>query len=81
MHLYLTSITRLNIQAIMSTFNKFLKTLQEYQFNIIVLSETWIQYCSFQQNYVQINDHNSIFRNRKGKRGEGVAFYVKEPIT
>ena len=51
--------------------------LQEY----VALSETWLQDCSFQQNYVQINVYNSFFRNRIGKRGGGVGFYIKESIT
>ena len=55
--------------------------LQEYQFDIVVLSETWLQDCSFHQNNVQINGYNSIFKNRIGKRGGGVGFYIKESIT
>ena len=35
-----TSIARVNIQAIMSTFNEFVRMLQEYQFDIVALSET-----------------------------------------
>ena len=76
-----TSIAHLNIQAIISTFNEFVMMLQEYQFDIVALSETWLQDCSFQQNYVQVNVYNSFFRNRIGKRGGGVGFYIKESIT
>ena len=54
--------------------------LHEYQFDIVALNETWLQDCSFQQNYVQINGYNSVFKNRMGKR-EGVGFYIKESIT
>ena len=35
----------------------------------------------FQQNYVQTNGYNTVFRNRIGKRGGGVGFYIKESIT
>ena len=76
-----TSIVHLNIQAIMSTFNEFVMTLQEYQFDIVALSETWLQHCLFQQNYVQLNGYNSFFRNRIDKRGGGVGFYIKDSIT
>ena len=65
----------------MSTFNEFVMMLQEYQFDMVALIETWLQDCSYQQNYAQINDYNSVFRNRKGKRGGGVDFYIKESIT
>ena len=43
-----TSIIHLNIQVIMSTFNEFVMMLQEYQFDIVALSKTWLQDCSFQ---------------------------------
>ena len=65
----------------MATFNKFVMMLQEYQFDIVALSETWLQDCSFQQNYIRINGYNSVFRNRIGKRGGGVDFYIIESIT
>ena len=48
-------LAHLNIQAIMSIFKEFVMMLQEYQFDIVALSETWLQDCSFQQNCVQIN--------------------------
>ena len=35
----------------------------------------------FQQNYVQTNGYNAVFRNRIGKREGGVGFYIKESIT
>ena len=76
-----TSFAHLNIQAIMSTFNEFVMMLPEYQFDIVALSETWFQDCSFQQNYTQINGYNSVFRKRIGKHGGGVGFYIKESIT
>ena len=76
-----TFITHLNIKAIIFTFNEFVMILQEYQFDIVVLSETWLQECSFQQNYVQISGYNSVFRTRKNKRGRGVSFYIKESFT
>ena len=44
------------------------------------LSETWLQDCSFQQNYVEINGYDSVFRNRIDKRGEGVGFYIKNQL-
>ena len=75
------SIAHVNLQAIMSTFSEFVMMFQEYQFDIIAFSETWLHDCSFQQNYVQINGYNSVFRNRIGKPGGGVGFCIKESIT
>ena len=54
--------------------------LQVYQFDLIALSETWVQDCSFQENYVQINGQNPVFRNRIGKHGGNIGFYIKESI-
>ena len=53
--------------------------LQEYQFDIVALSETWRQDFSLKRNYVQINGYNSVFGNRNGKRGcGGVGFYIRQ---
>ena len=65
----------------MSTFNVFIMMLQEYQSDVVALSETWLQDCSFQQNYVQINSYNSVIRNGIWKCGGGVVFYIKESIA
>ena len=65
----------------MSTFNEFNIMLNEYKFDIIALSETWLQDSSHQQNYIQINGYNTVFKNRTGKRGGGVGFYIKESLT
>ena len=77
----LTPIAHFNIQAIMSAFNEFAMMFQECQFDIVALIDTWLHDCSFQQNYVQINGYNSVFRNRKDKRGGDVGVYIKESIT
>ena len=55
--------------------------LQVYQFDLIALSETWVQDCSFQENYVQINGQNPVFRNRIGKHVGNIGFYIKESIA
>ena len=57
----------------MSTFN-------EYKFDVTVLSETWLKDYKYQQNYVQINGYNAIFKNRTNKRGGGVDFYIKDQV-
>ena len=38
-----TSIAHLNVQVLMSTFNEFSFMLDEYQFDGITLSETWLK--------------------------------------
>ena len=76
-----TSIAHLNVQAIMSTFNEFSVMLNEYKFDVIALTETWLQDNSHQQNYVQINGYNTVFKNRTSKKGGGVGFYIKETLN
>ena len=43
--------------------------LDEYQFDVIALSKTWIKDCKHQQNCVQINGYDATFKNRSNKRG------------
>ena len=75
-----TSIAHLNVQALMSTFNEFSIMLNSYQFDIIVVTETWLQDTEYQRDYVQVNGYNTVFKNRTGKRGGGVGFYLKEQL-
>ena len=50
-----TSIAHLNVQDLMSTFNEFSLMLNSYQFDIIVVTETWLQDTEYQRDYVQVN--------------------------
>ena len=54
--------------------------LDEYKFDVTDLSETWLKDYKYQQNYVQINGYNAIFKNRTNKRGGGVDFYIKDQV-
>ena len=64
----------------MSTFNEFSIMLNLYQLDIMAVTETWLQDTKYQQNYVQINGYNAIFKDRTNKRGGGVGFYLKEQL-
>ena len=64
----------------MSTFNEFSLMLDEYQFDVIALSDTWFKKYKNQQNYDQINIYNAIFKNRTNKGGGGVRFYIKDQL-
>ena len=50
-----TSITHLNVQALMSTFNEFSIMLNSNQFDIIAVTETWLQDTEYQRDYVLVN--------------------------
>ena len=51
-----TSIAHLNVDPLMSTFNTFSPMLDEYQFDVITLSETWLK------DYIFINKTISRLR-------------------
>lgn len=41
--------------------------LDKYKFNVIALTETWLQGKKYQQNYVQITECNTVFKNETDK--------------
>lgn len=65
----------------MSTFNEFSIMVNDYKFDIVAVNETWLRDDTYQQNYVQIPGYNTVFKNRIGKKGGGVGFYLKETLS
>ena len=76
-----TSITHINCQSILSTFDEFAVMLKSYQFNIISLSEVWLTNNQHQLDYVNIAGYKLIFKHCKDKKGGGVGFYIKDNIS
>ena len=76
-----TSIAHINVQSLTSTFDEFSYMLNQYYFDIVALSETWLTGNKHQLDYVKIDGYKSLFKNREHKRGGGVGFYVKENIS
>ena len=54
--------------------------LNSYQFDIIAVTEMWLQDTECQRDYVQVTGYNTAFKNWTGKRGDGVGFYLKEQL-
>ena len=55
--------------------------INRYQFDIVVLSETWLKDKKPNSNtYVQINDYSSVWKNRESKTGGDAGFYIKEQM-
>ena len=81
-HKSLTSIAHINTQSLLSSFDEFRTMLLSYKFDIITISETWLQDNQEQFNYVRdIPGYaEPRFRNRQGKRGGGVGFYVRDHL-
>ena len=64
-------------KTIHQPLNEFSIILNSYQFDIIAVTETWLQDTEYQRDYVQVNGYNTVFKNRTGKRSGGVVFYLK----
>ena len=64
----------------MPTFNEFSFMLNSHQFDIIAVTKSWLQDTDYQRDYVQVSGCSTVFRNRTGKRGSGVGFYLKEQL-
>jgi len=73
----LTSIVHINTQSLPSSFTEFSTMLNLLEFDIITLSETWLQDNKDQEDYAQIPGYTPSFKHRK-TRGGGVGIYAKE---
>lgn len=76
-----TSIAHINTQSLLSSFDEFCVMMNSYNFDIVTLSETWLQDNKHQLDYVSIKGYESVFVNRKGQRGGGVGFYIRENLS
>ena len=63
-----------------STFDEFQVMLYRRPFDIITLSETWLQNDTNLLQYVQIPGYSFCYKNRDEQRGGGVGMYIKDTI-
>ena len=54
--------------------------INEYQFDIVALTETWLRDDKDLLDYVKISSYNFVYRNREQKHGGGVGAYLKEKL-
>lgn len=74
-----TSIATINTQSLLSSLTEFKQMIEDYNFDIVCVTETWLQNKT-QEKYVQIPDY--VFKgNHRGSKGGGVGIYLKESIT
>ena len=76
-----TSIAHLNTQCLSSKSDEFHVMLNEYQFAIITMSETWLKDNQKLLDYVDIPGHNLEYANRDNKQGGAIGAYIKEIFT
>ena len=71
----------LNTQALASTFNEFLLTVNSFPLlDIIAFSETWLRDQPQLLQYVSVPGFTTEFRNRQGLKGGDVGAFIKENI-
>ena len=73
-------IMHLNTQSMVSTFDEFILTINQFPFDIITLSETWLKDNRHLLDYVSIPGYVNLFRNRDIIRGGGVGIYLRDNI-
>ena len=71
------SIAHLNTQSLCSSFAEFTVFVNNYDFDIITVSETWLKNDKLMLDHVKLEGYEVVFRNREDRRGGGVAIYVK----
>ena len=76
---HLFKIMHLNTQSMISSFDEFSVLANNYPFDIITLSETWLNDNQHLIDYVKISGYEITYRNRE-KVGGGVGAYIREDI-
>ena len=75
------SIAHLNTHCLSSTFNGFLAMLNEYQFEIITMSKTWLKDNQKLLDYIGIPSYKLQYTWHDNKRGGGVGVCIKETFN
>ena len=76
----LLKIFHINTQSLSSTFDEFLLTIKEYDFDIVAMSETWLKNNKLLLDYVHIPGYDLFYNNRDVIKGGGVGCYIKSSI-
>ena len=70
----------MNTQSMGSTFDEIQVMINENQFDISTLSETWPRNNNYLLDYVKMRGYNFAYKNREQKSGGGVGAYLKEEL-
>ena len=73
-------LMHLNTQSLVSSFNEFSLMFDEYKFDLLTLSETWLKDNEHLLNYIDMPGYTFLYNNRNHIRG-GVGCYVSNNIT
>ncbi|XP_051167606.1 uncharacterized protein LOC127285557 [Leptopilina boulardi] len=69
----------ININSLRANIDLLRSHLSMHTYDVVALSETWLT-DKISNDMVDINDFNLVRRDRYGKRGGGVAIYVKSHL-
>lgn len=69
-----------NAQSLKAHFSEFSDTFSDVRNHVVAVSETWLQEDTLDAA-VALPGYNLVRRDRCGKRGGGVAIYVREELT
>eukprot|EP00111_Clytia_hemisphaerica_P015099 TCONS_00044479-protein len=75
------SIGHLNTQSLLPSLGEFSIVVNKYNLDIYTISESWLQNNEKQISLAELEGYKLFYKNRVGKRGGGVAIYVKDTIT
>ncbi|KAG5883680.1 hypothetical protein JTB14_014668 [Gonioctena quinquepunctata] len=73
------SFSHFNVRSLLTGFDMFSDFMQEECLDICSISETWLNQ-SFPSRAISVPDYNLIRKDRQGKKGGGLAFYIKKSI-
>ena len=76
--LKISSICDLNTQSMSSTFDEFQFVINQTNFDVITLSETWLKNDKYLLEYIRLSGYEFAYRNRDEKRGGGVGIYIRD---
>lgn len=74
------SVMHLNTQCMTSTFGALSILINDYHFDIVTLSETWLKDNPLLLQHVSMPGYQLCYNNRDKCRGGGVGAYIKESI-
>ena len=72
------SIAHLNTQSLLSSISEFSTLAHKYNLDIYTISESWLKDNAKQISLAKLDGYELFYKNRNGKRGGGVAIYVKD---
>ncbi len=74
------SLMHLNTQSMTSTFDELVMLLNDYPFDVVTLSETWLKDNALLLQHVSIPGFVATYPNRQQHKGGGVGAYIRDTL-